>query len=137
MVLISPFTSIKDAAKHTFGSIGSSIIKQRFDNLGKIESVKCPCLFIHGKEDSLIPYEHSKTLYTKCNRPAEILIYAGMTHQQFDAIECVAMPTVKFMEKADPLWHKAHSVLQVPKFLFITPKVLEKYVEQKSRESET
>lgn len=65
LVLISPFTSLKCVAKHNFGGFGSSFVKQRFNNEEKIKQVMCPCLFIHGKEDSLIPYEHSKTLYSK------------------------------------------------------------------------
>ena len=64
LVLISPFTSLKSVAKYNFGSIASSLVNQRFDNEAKILNVMCPCLFIHGKEDTLIPFEHSKTLYS-------------------------------------------------------------------------
>ena len=65
LVLVSPFTSLKCVAKSNFGFLASSLISQRFDNESKIANVKCPCLFIHGKEDSLIPFEHSKTLYSR------------------------------------------------------------------------
>ena len=73
LIVISPFTSIKDAVGHNFGFIGSSLVKQRFDNLSKIKEVKCPCLFIHGKDDSLIPYQQSHNLYrTIClSRPMQ------------------------------------------------------------------
>lgn len=64
LVLISPFTSLKCVAKYNFGSIASSLVSQRFENEAKILNVQSPCLFIHGKEDSLIPFEHSKTLYS-------------------------------------------------------------------------
>ena len=65
MTLISPFTSLKDAANFNFGFIGSSLIKQRFDNLTKMAKIKCPVLLIHGKDDVLIPYKHSHDLYRK------------------------------------------------------------------------
>lgn len=63
LILISPFTSLKSAAEHNFTKIASMLVKERFDNLTKMKSIKAPCLFIHGKEDSLVPYEHSKALY--------------------------------------------------------------------------
>lgn len=65
LVLISPFTSIKDVAKNLFGSLGSVLVKQRFDNLKRISEVQCPTLFIHGKKDDVIPPEHSESLYSK------------------------------------------------------------------------
>lgn len=65
LVLISPFTSLKSVVKYNFGGIASSLVSQRFDNEARMAKIKCPCLFIHGKEDALIPFEHSKILYSK------------------------------------------------------------------------
>ena len=65
LVLISAFTSLKCVTKYNFGSIASSLVNQRFDNQAKMPFVKCPCLFIHGKEDTLIPFEQSKLLYSR------------------------------------------------------------------------
>jgi alpha-beta hydrolase superfamily lysophospholipase len=36
LILISPFTSIKDVAKNMFGFLGSALIKQRFNNMERI-----------------------------------------------------------------------------------------------------
>lgn len=41
----------------------------KFQNLNKIENVKCPVLFIHGKRDEIIPFRHSEILYAKANEP--------------------------------------------------------------------
>ena len=65
LVLISPFTSLKSVVKYNFGGIASSLVTQRFDNQTRMVNIKCPCLFIHGKEDLLIPFDHSKTLYSR------------------------------------------------------------------------
>lgn len=35
----------------------------KFNNLGKISSVSCPVLVIHGREDEVIPFWHGETLY--------------------------------------------------------------------------
>lgn len=121
LVLISPFTSLKCVAKYNFGSIASSLVNQRFDNESKIIDVQCPCLFIHGKEDSLIPFEHSKTLYNLCPRPAEVLIFSGMTHQYFDIYECVAMPSLRFFEKVEPIWIRPNTQIMIFKYMFMIP----------------
>jgi hypothetical protein len=38
-----------------------------FDNLAKIQKVKCPLLIIHGEQDTIIPIWHGKELYAKAN----------------------------------------------------------------------
>ena len=64
LCLVSPFTSIKDVTKYNYGQIASGFLKERFNNKEAIEKVKCPVLFIHGKEDKLISFEDSRTLYS-------------------------------------------------------------------------
>lgn len=64
-VLISPFTSIKDVVRHNYTSLVSTFVKERFNNLDRIKRMKGPVLFVHGKEDDLVPVEHSKELYSK------------------------------------------------------------------------
>lgn len=62
LLLISPFTSIKEVASHHYGIFGSLLIKNRFENQENIKGVKCPVLMIHGKEDDVVPERHSETL---------------------------------------------------------------------------
>lgn len=123
LCLISPFTSIKDVTKNNYGSIASGFLKERFNNREKIKDVKCPVLFVHGKEDSLITYTDSKELYDLCDQPAEILIFKNMTHQHFDVTECVSLPIRKFYEKLYVDWAKQDSSVQIqfPKYLFVCP----------------
>jgi fermentation-respiration switch protein FrsA (DUF1100 family) len=35
----------------------------KFDNLSKISAVLCPVLFIHGKDDRVVPLSHGESLY--------------------------------------------------------------------------
>lgn len=62
LVLISPFTSIKDVASEHYGVFGSLLVKDRFNNLANIKKVKSPTLIIHGENDSMVPLKHAKTL---------------------------------------------------------------------------
>ena len=48
LTLISPFMSVRAAAKDIVGSIGQYFINERFDNLSRAEQIKCSTLLIHG-----------------------------------------------------------------------------------------
>jgi pimeloyl-ACP methyl ester carboxylesterase len=62
VVLISPFTSIKNLVREFIGKFGTFLAKETYDNLENIAEVKCPVFVVHGRKDSLIPLEHSKDL---------------------------------------------------------------------------
>ena len=49
LLLVSPFTSIKEVAKSMYGFVGALLVKDRFDNLERIKHVTCPVLLIHGR----------------------------------------------------------------------------------------
>ena len=50
LLLMSPYTSIKDAAKSLLGWMGflSVIVYERFRNIDLIKDAKCPVFFLHG-----------------------------------------------------------------------------------------
>jgi len=68
ILLMSAFTSIKDAAKNILGwaSFISAVVYERFRNIDYIADAKCPCFFLHGIKDTLIPYSHSVELNNVC-----------------------------------------------------------------------
>jgi abhydrolase domain-containing protein 17 len=41
----------------------------KFKNLGKIKQVSCPALFIHGRNDEIIPFRHGEMLFAAANQP--------------------------------------------------------------------
>lgn len=63
LVLISAFTSIKQVARHNYTIIVSTLVKEQFNNLERIKSIRCPVLFLHGKDDTMIPPEQSHELF--------------------------------------------------------------------------
>ncbi len=75
LILESPFTS-------TFRVITRIAIVpfDRFDNLRKIGTVRCPVLFLHGTQDRLIPLHHSETLLGQVRSPKRLLAIAGADH---------------------------------------------------------
>ena len=63
----------------------SIFLEKIFKSQEYIKDVKCPILFIHGKKDSLINYEHTLKLKngTK-NNNIEIKLKSNMSHNEFD-----------------------------------------------------
>lgn len=61
-----PYTSIRRVVKDLVGYFAQYLVAERFVNIEKITQTKCPTLFIHGKKDSLIPYQHSVDLMNSC-----------------------------------------------------------------------
>ena len=54
LVLMSPFTSIKNVAWNKVGFL-SWLMTNCFDNLARIPDVTCPTFIVHGQMDALIP----------------------------------------------------------------------------------
>lgn len=63
LLLMSPFKSIRSVAEIQAGKLLKYLIKDQFDNLKKMKTVRCPTFIIHGQKDQLIPWQHSKELY--------------------------------------------------------------------------
>lgn len=63
LILLSPYTSLKQAVKTLLGTLASLIVRERFENLKLIERVRCPTLIIHGQQDDLIPESHAIQLH--------------------------------------------------------------------------
>lgn len=63
LLLMSPYTSIKDVARSLLGKLSfllTPIVYERFRNIDMIKDAKCPVFFLHGLRDKLIPHSHSE-----------------------------------------------------------------------------
>jgi fermentation-respiration switch protein FrsA (DUF1100 family) len=64
LILLSPFTSIKNLIQEKIGFLLSNVVSRSFwDNYEAMTRITCPTLFIHGQRDNLIPSKHSEILY--------------------------------------------------------------------------
>lgn len=62
VLLIATYKSIPRVI-YDNSSIGSLVKHNHFDNINKIQKAKCPILFIHGKNDTLISCHHTVDLH--------------------------------------------------------------------------
>lgn len=88
LVLEAPYTSLSSLANEKLPFFFPSLyMKFRFDNLSKIQQVKCPIIFLHGSKDTLIPVSHSQKLFAKFEGRKKIILTPQGAHNDLNSFE--------------------------------------------------
>jgi fermentation-respiration switch protein FrsA (DUF1100 family) len=98
LISISAFTSLKEVVSDRVGFF-SFLLKEQFLNSSLIDQVICPTLFIHGKNDTMVPSSHSEELFKECRAKKAIVVHEEMTHDFYLYKLHVVSPAKKFFEK--------------------------------------
>jgi fermentation-respiration switch protein FrsA (DUF1100 family) len=69
LIVDSGFSSIPDMAKTILPWMPAFLIRARFDNLGKLPRARLPSLFLHSREDEIVPYEQARRNYAAAADP--------------------------------------------------------------------
>ena len=103
LVLESAFTRMPDvAARHYPWLPVRWIMKNRYDNLARIQKYRGPLLQTHGTADSLIPIQMAKTLFESSPSPNKRwLDFNGLGHNDPEPAKFYAQLT-EFLEVAAP-----------------------------------
>ena len=80
VILESTFSSAADVARGVFGPPGGWLVRDRFDSLSKIGSVRCPLLFFHGDRDEVVAFELGRRLYAAAPEPKSFEVLRGAGH---------------------------------------------------------
>jgi alpha-beta hydrolase superfamily lysophospholipase len=86
VVLVSPYTSLADAAARAYPIAPSFLLKYPLHTDRMIGDVRSPVLLVHGTRDRLIPLADSEKLRALARSPVELLVVDGAGHndiQQF------------------------------------------------------
>ena len=97
LILMSAYTSIKEAARNIAGRVGKLLVKERFRNIDLIAQVFSPTFLMHGQQDNIIPYHHSQRLHEQCSGPCFLHLPAEMDHNFFDYYEDLLLPLSTFL----------------------------------------
>jgi len=82
LVLISGYTSLPDVAASVYPFIPVRLLmRDRFDNVGKIARVAAPILILHGTVDRTIPYAHATALAAAAGNRARVVPFEGSGHE--------------------------------------------------------
>lgn len=81
LILESPYSSLTTLANEKLPLLlPGLILRYRFDNIGKVNTIESPIVFFHGANDALIPPAHTTTLYETFKGKKEQVIIGGGTH---------------------------------------------------------
>jgi fermentation-respiration switch protein FrsA (DUF1100 family) len=82
LVLISGYTSLPDVGASAYPFVPVRLLmRDRFDNIGKIGRVAAPILILHGTADRTIPYDHAIALAAAAGNCAQLVPFEGIGHE--------------------------------------------------------
>jgi fermentation-respiration switch protein FrsA (DUF1100 family) len=83
LVLAKTFTSLPDVGQRLYPWLPVRwLMRNRFDNLGKIGRCRQPVFIVHGTADSLVPFALGKRLYEAANEPKRFYQVDGADHNE-------------------------------------------------------
>lgn len=77
LIIDSSFTNAADMVRHLYKFLPPWIFASRLDSLSKIKSISIPKLFIHSRNDEIVPYKLGEKLYDMALQPKEFLQIRG------------------------------------------------------------
>jgi fermentation-respiration switch protein FrsA (DUF1100 family) len=88
LVLESPYSSLTTLANEKIPFFLPSLyLRYSFNNLEKMEQVKCPIIFLHGTADELIPLAHTERLFAKFSGKKTKIIVPKGGHNDLNSFE--------------------------------------------------
>lgn len=97
IIMMSSFKSIRDIVRDQAGMCMQYLVRNRFNNLERIDRLRSPTFFVHGLRDHLISYKHSKELKDRCKAPSMLITPQLMDHNNFDFLEDLVQPFNQFL----------------------------------------
>jgi hypothetical protein len=91
LVLCKTFTSMPDVGRGMFPFVPTHwLMRNRFDNLGKISRCTRPIFITHGTDDGTIPDSHAERLFAAAPGPRQLYLMEGVGHNApIFTVECL------------------------------------------------
>ncbi len=78
LILESAFTSVPDMAAEVYPFLPVRwLARFRYDTEAYLQSVSCPVLIVHSREDDIIPFAHGRRLFAVAHEPKQLLEIRG------------------------------------------------------------
>jgi fermentation-respiration switch protein FrsA (DUF1100 family) len=86
LILEAPYTSMGALANEKLPFLFPSLyLRFKFDNIQKMDRVKCPVVFFHGSNDTLIPASHTEKLFERYTGKKKKIIIAHGSHNDLNS----------------------------------------------------
>ncbi|MFA5039325.1 MAG: alpha/beta hydrolase [Candidatus Omnitrophota bacterium] len=83
LVLEGGFTSIEDMGRLFYPWLPSILISSKYDSLRKIADVRVPVLFIHSRNDEVVPFDMGRRLYEAYPGEKQFVATTGSHNDHF------------------------------------------------------
>lgn len=83
LIVEGTFSRGQDMAKRMYPFLPSILFSRKFDSLKKIKEVKAPKLFIHSKDDEIVPLNLAKKLFNVAPEPKYFVEMSGGHNEGF------------------------------------------------------
>lgn len=85
VVLEAPYTSVADRAGEIYWFLPARwLVRDRFDNLSRIDRIDAPVLILAGEQDEVIPVAHGQRLFEAAPEPKAFVRFPGHGHNDLD-----------------------------------------------------
>mmetsp|Transcript_58376 Transcript_58376/g.126262 ORF Transcript_58376/g.126262 Transcript_58376/m.126262 type:complete len:566 (-) Transcript_58376:104-1801(-) len=115
VILVAPFLSVQRLFRDRVGPF-SRFVDEWFQNDKAILKVSSPTIIIHGRKDTIIPYQHSEALYQACVARKLFINPNTMEHNTnlTTDISILIVPMFRFFSLPD----YSFQALKVPAWIF-------------------
>lgn len=105
LVVESTFTNLADVGRRHYPLLPVRLLcRIRYDSISRVGAVRCPKLFIHGSQDSLIPIENGRALFEAASEPKTFVESSGGHNDAgLTASDAVAQRIEAFIREALPM----------------------------------
>lgn len=83
LIVDSGFTSVSDMARVVLPWFPRALIATRFDNLAKLPRARVPVLFLHSREDDVVPFEMGRRNFAAAREPKRFVEMRGSHDDAF------------------------------------------------------
>lgn len=84
LIVESAFTSTADIGRELLPFLPVRIlVTQKYDSIGRVRSIAIPKLFIHARDDEVIPFSHGRRLFEAAAEPKRFVELAGGHNDAF------------------------------------------------------
>lgn len=83
LIIDGGFSSVPEMAREVLPWFPSFLIRARFDNLAKLPRVTIPALFLHSREDEIVPYAQARRNFAAAAGPKSFVELKGSHNDGF------------------------------------------------------
>ena len=100
LIMESAFKSVPELAAQIYPFLPVRWMSRfEYNNMENVQKINCPILFIHSRNDEIIPFSHGEKLYSISNQPKQFLEISGSHNDGFLVSEMkYKIGIKKFME---------------------------------------